>query len=224
MKLVCTGVLIGSVLTLATACGSAGGASSATPETPVIQIPADPGVLDPQTSPGSWGRPMMRFAYDTLVADGKDGVVPQLAESWDVTPTKATFTIRSGVTCANGEAMDAKAVAANFERLKDPAAKVPFTASFLGSTDYKVSYDESAETVTLDLPQPFSPLLSNLATYPPMICPEGLKNPSELNTKSFGSGPYVLTAAKPGQSYTFDRRDDYTWGPTGRLRRSCRSR
>jgi peptide/nickel transport system substrate-binding protein len=218
MRLVRVAVMVSGALVATTACGIGEERSSATGSTPVIQIPTDPGILDPQTSPGSWGRPMMRMAYDTLVADdpeGGDGVVAQLAESWDVTPEKATFKIRDGVTCANGDAMDAKAVAANFERLKDPAAEVPFTGSFLGSTEYKVSADEEANTVTLSLPAPFSPLLSNFAMYPPMICPEGLASPEKLTAESFGTGPYVLGSAKAGQSYRFERRDDYTWGPDG---------
>lgn len=219
MRLVRIAVPISVVLIATAACGGGdGGSSLQAGSTPVVQIPTDPGILDPQTSPGSWGRPMMRMAYDTLVADspdGGDGVVPQLAESWEVTPTKATFKIREGVTCTNGDAMDAEVVAANFERLKDPAAKVPFTASFLGSTDYEVSVDEQENAVTLSLPAPFSPLLSNFAMYPPMICSEGLDNPAKLKAESFGTGPFVLAGSRPGQSYTFERRDDYIWGPAG---------
>ncbi|WP_432835238.1 ABC transporter substrate-binding protein [Dactylosporangium sp. CA-092794] len=224
MRLVRIVAVAGSVLIATAACGGGGGSSTGAGGTPVLQIPTDPGVLDPQTSPGSWGRPMMRMAYDTLVADGPNGVVPQLAESWDVTPTTATFKIRDGITCGNGAAMDAAAVAANFERLKDPAAKVPFTASFLGSTTYKVSFDAAARTVTLALPAPFSPLLSNLAAYPGMICPEGLQHPEKLNEASFGTGPYTLVDVKAGQSYTFQRRDDYTWGPGGATSKDLPSR
>lgn len=214
MRIVGLSVLIGALLVTTAACG--GGSESTTGDKVVLQVPADPGILDPQASPGIWGRTMMRMSYDTLVADGKDGkILPQLAESWDVTPTKATFKIKKGVTCDDGSEMTAEVVAANFERLKDPAAKVPFTASFMGSAEYKVSVDKAASEVTLDLPSAFSPLLSNLAFYPGMICQAGLDSPDELRTKSFGTGPFVLTKAEAGRSYAFTKRKGYTWGPDG---------
>jgi peptide/nickel transport system substrate-binding protein len=216
MRSVAISVVVGALMVTTAACSGGSGSSSASGDPVVLQVPADPGILDPQTSPGIWGRTMMRLSYDTLVADGKDGeILPQLAESWDVTPTRATFKIKQGVKCDDGSDMTADVVAANFERLKDPVAKVPFTSSFMGSTDYTVSVDEASNSVTLDLPKPFSPLLSNLSFYPGMICQAGLDDPDQLRTKSFGTGPFILTKSQAGRSYSFDARKGYTWGPGG---------
>lgn len=191
-------------------------AVAAESDTLTIQVPIDPGSLDPHTSVGSWGRPVARFAYDTLVAEGPNGeILPQLAESWEASPTEFTFTLRDDVTCADGSKLTALTVAANFARLKDPATKSPYTASFMSTTDYTVEADKAARKVTIKLPAPFSPLLSNLTTYPQIICQAGLDNPDELATKSFGTGAWVLTSATPGDSFEFALRKDYKWGPGG---------
>lgn len=204
-----------ALIALAGAC-SGGGSDSLSDRTLVLHGPSDPGILDPHSSPGSFGRTLTRFAYDTLVADGPDGEVQsQLAESWDVTPTRAAFTIKEGVRCDDGSDLSASDVAANFERLKDPAAEVPFTASFLGSTDFTVTADDETRKVVLKLPEPFSPLLSNLAFYPGIVCPEGLENPEQLRAKTFGTGPFKVGNVEAGRSYTFEVRDGYSWGPGG---------
>ncbi len=217
MRIRCTLGLLAVVAVAAAGCVSGTGSSSpAASDVPVLQIPTDPGSLDPQASVGAWGRPMLRLAYDTLVADGPNGtVVPQLAQSWTANATQVTFKLKSGITCADGEPFTAKTAAANFERMKDPAAKIPFTVSFLGSDTYQVSSDPTANTVTLKLPKPFSPLLSGLANYPGMICQKGLDNPGELRSKTFGTGPFVLTKSTAGTEYQFTTRKGYSWGPDG---------
>jgi len=207
--------LLGALTLAAVGCG-VGDGGGGTPDVPVLQIPTDPGSLDPQASVGSWARTMTRLAYDTLVADGPDGtVVPQLAESWNATPDKITFKIRDDVTCADGEPFTAETVAANFNRMKDSAAKIPFTVSFLGSDDYTVSTDAAKNTVTITLPEPFSPFLNNVSNYPGMICQKGLDNPGQLASKTFGTGPFILTKATAGAEYQFKAREGYAWGPDG---------
>ncbi|MFD3483909.1 ABC transporter substrate-binding protein [Streptomyces sp. NPDC058665] len=201
---------------VATSACSAGAGADADGDAVVIQVPADPGSLDPLLSSTGWGRAMMRMSYDTLVAKNADGkIVSQLAESWKVTAGEATFKIRDGVKCSDGENLTAAVVAKNFEKLKDPAAKAPFTGSFLGSTDYSVTADKASNTLTLKLPKPFSPLLSNLTTYPGILCQSGLDDPVGLGRKSAGSGPYILTSAAPGRSYAFKANPHYAWGPGG---------
>jgi peptide/nickel transport system substrate-binding protein len=198
------------------ACGGGSSATKASGGTVLIQVPIDPGSLDPQTSVGSWGRPVARFAYDTLLAEGPKGaILPELAKSWKATPTEVSLTLRDDVTCSDGSKLTAKTVVANFDRLKDPATKSPYTASFMNSTTYTATADDATNTVTLKLPAPFSPLLSNLTTYPQIICQAGLDNPSQLATKTFGTGPFVLSSASAGDHYDFTARKGYKWGPNG---------
>ena len=183
----------------------------------VIHAPSAVENLDPHTSQTTFGRPVLRFAYDTLVAFDQSSaeVVPQLAESWEAGPDSATFFIRPDVTCSDGSPLTAETVARNFERLKDPAAEAPFTASFLGSTEYEVSFDKSANSVTLELPKPFNNLLNNLTHYPGIVCDNGLDDPAILKSQTAGSGPFVLEEVTFGDRLLFSARDDYTWGPDG---------
>jgi peptide/nickel transport system substrate-binding protein len=48
-----------------------------------------------------------------------------------------------------------------------------------------------------------------------MVCEAGLKDRSTLSQATNGTGPYQLTTATPGSSYTYKLRDGYTWGPDG---------
>ena len=90
--------------------------------------------------PLSWGQPDQGFEgfrfmglmlYDTLInwdmssADKASGLIPGLAESWEVNPddmTKWTFHLRKGVKFHDGSHFDANAVLWNFDRLFDKDA------------------------------------------------------------------------------------------------------
>ena len=47
------------------------------------------------------------------------------------------------------------------------------------------------------------------------MCPKGLANRKLLAQHTDGSGPYVLSSAVAGASYTYTVRSGYTWGPGG---------
>lgn len=60
----------------------------------------DPGNLDPLTTNMTGARSMGRFLYGTLIdTDSKGQVVAGLAESWELAPDAATFTLHEGLTC-----------------------------------------------------------------------------------------------------------------------------
>ena len=181
-----------------------------------VRIEEDPGALDPQTAASSAALAAAGYMYDTLVGLSADGkVVPRLASSWKVTPTSTTLTIRNDITCSDGTPLKPSDIKANFERLKNPATKAPYTANFLGSTRYEVSSDDAAGTLSISTPAPFGPLLDNLGRYPRIICPAGLADPAGLSRASQGTGPFVLDGAVPGDHYSLKARPGYNWGPNG---------
>jgi peptide/nickel transport system substrate-binding protein len=109
----------------------AGCTSSKTPEgskvkyadggTFTTSISADPGSLDPLVTSDQTANELIGFTYDTLInLDSKGGVIPQLATSWQASPDAVTFTLRKGVTCADGSTLTASQVAANFNFVKNP--------------------------------------------------------------------------------------------------------
>jgi peptide/nickel transport system substrate-binding protein len=69
----------------------------------------DPGNLNPLIAQQNTTNEVVSFAYDTLInIDPHGRVVPQLAERWTVSPKRVTYTLRDGVTCADGTPLTAR--------------------------------------------------------------------------------------------------------------------
>ncbi|HEX5620197.1 MAG TPA: ABC transporter substrate-binding protein [Solirubrobacteraceae bacterium] len=176
---------------------------------------ADPGNLHPLLTQQIATNEVVSFAYDTLINIDRDGkVVPQLAERWDVTPRRVTYTLRDGVTCADGTPLRARDVAANYEWIKDPKHQSSLLGSALPSGDFTVAADDVARTVTLTVPDPYG-FLVPASGLVPIVCPDGLKDPKRLAHATDGTGPFVLEDAVADDHLTFAVRKGYRWGPNG---------
>ncbi|WP_251053537.1 ABC transporter substrate-binding protein [Streptomyces sp. ISL-66] len=198
---------------LAAGCGS-GQAGSAGGDAFSFAIKSDPGLLDPAQFHNSATYTALSLAYDTLVNIDPDGrVVSGLAQKWEVNPSSVTFTLRRGVTCADGSPVTPSTIAANVDHITDPATKSP-AIGVVVPEGMTAKADDTAGTVTLATPEPFALILQS-TRYLFMVCGKGLKDRSLLKSGTSGSGPFQLTRARPNQSYTFTRRTDYTWGPGG---------
>lgn len=196
--------------------GGSGKASGSASTSLDIRIPDDPADLDPQKGLSTIGLQFSYYLYDTLVDLDKNGQpIPKLATKWDVTPTSLKLTIRDDITCSDGSKMTPSVIKANLDRIKDPRTRAPYVENFLGSTRYTVAADDAAGTVLIKLPEPYTPLLGNLAQYPPMICQAAIDNPKQMQSRSFGTGPFVLKEKVVNDHYTLTARDGYRWGPNG---------
>jgi peptide/nickel transport system substrate-binding protein len=201
------------LLMLVAACGG-GSAAPQAGGTMNVRILLDPGSIDPHKATSTSQLGFANYVYDKLVANVAGKIQPFLASKWDIKPDTATLTIRNDVTCSDGSKLKASDVAANFDRLKDPATKSPYTSTNLGSTTYTVTADDSANTVTIKLPKPFGDLLTGLTNIS-IVCASGLLDPSKLANQTFGTGPYVLKDVVAGDHYTLTKRKGYHWGPGG---------
>lgn len=201
------------------ACGSSGSTGSSggsqkvvSGKTFTLAFSSDPGALDPQMNIASGAFQLTQFAYDPLVSiDDKGQIHSQLASSWKVDGTTVTFNIGSGITCSDGSAFNAQTVVDNITWLENPKNKSPFLGVFVPA-GAKATASGSTVTVKLAAPAPF--VLDGFANFP-MVCESGLKDRASLKDKTAGTGPYELTTATPGSSYTYKLRDGYTWGPDG---------
>ena len=194
-------------------CSDSSGEASNAPVS--IRLYDQIGSLDPALTAGGPGYQMSMFLYDRLVLVQDDEIVPYVAESWESTPLAVTFTIRDGVTCDDGSLLTASAVEASLERALDPATKSPLAAGILPSGTTFAS-DDATRTVTVTAERPDAALVLSFANpVLSIVCPAGLKNPEELASRSFGTGPYTLGESVTGTSYALTKRDDYTWGPVG---------
>lgn len=177
-------------------------------------IPASPGKLDPQQSLQVYELAIAPFAYDPLIHISPQGkIVSGLATTWQQSGRTYTFTLRKNVTCSNGTPLTPADVAANLNYAANASNKSPLAdlAIPVGST---ATANGSAGSVTLTTPTPSAFVLYNLSLLL-MVCPNGMANRSILTSHTSGTGPYVLTNANPGVSYTYTRRTGYSWGAGG---------
>jgi peptide/nickel transport system substrate-binding protein len=182
-----------------------------------ILLPSDPGSLDPDLTSLSVTLQTDDFLYDSLVAfSPAGGMEPALATSWHGSSTKATFTLRKGVTCADGTPLTAATVAANLNFIANPKNASSRIGLWMppGATAAAAGTAGGAGTVTVISKVPDAFLVSDIGQAQ-IVCADGLRNRSTLREGADGTGPYTLTSAVPGSSYTLTLRKGYDWGPGG---------
>ncbi|MFI7341090.1 ABC transporter substrate-binding protein [Streptomyces sp. NPDC050085] len=202
---------------LAAGCGGGGSGSGAGGKGALadggnftVAYASDPGSLDPAKTVMSIAIGINRYVYDSLVGLDRNGEpVAGLAQSWQATTTKATFTLRPGVTCSDGAPLTASDVAANIDYIGDPKNKSPLAGVQIqpGTT---AKADDAQRTVTLTSGAPDAFLLRNAGSVP-IACGRGLKDRTVLaqGGKGSGTGMFAMTEAVAGDHYTLTRRKDY---------------
>ncbi|MFI6906975.1 ABC transporter substrate-binding protein [Nonomuraea sp. NPDC050394] len=212
------GALIAAVTAaaLASGCGgaprpAAGPAEYVKDGTFTFAIPADPGILDPYRNLLPHGE-MTSLTYDSLINVTPRGqIVSGLAATWKADARTATFTLKKGITCSDGSPLTAGTVARALGHLKNPS---PLSGLLVPAAPYDVGADEATGTVKVTMKKPFALLIETLGRVP-IVCDKGLADPKLLENATVGSGPFVLSKIVRGDTYTFTRRDGYTWGPDG---------
>lgn len=215
-RVIC-GCLAVSVLALA-GCGSDNGdAPALTPDQPVtVALPTDINTFNPITAGGSQAdNTLFTALYDTLVRQSLDGsgkFEPQLATKWTVSDDSRTFTfdIREGATCADGDALDAAAVAASLRYASDPATPNGYASLIFGPGGVdSITNDDAAQTVTITTKAPWAALMNGLAeSAAAIVCPAGLADTQALELAPAGSGPYALERSARGDEYVLKLRTD----------------
>ncbi|MBA3416608.1 MAG: ABC transporter substrate-binding protein [Chloroflexia bacterium] len=146
--------------------------------------------------------------YDCLVLYDLGGTTirPGLAESWEISEdgTTYTFALRSGVTFHDGTPFNADAVVGWFNSIKEgapgstyDATKMPYMRDFITTWIDSVTKEDDS-TVVFALPNPYAPLLANLAIPIASIpSPQALAlNLDEASIATMaGTGPFMFAAA-----------------------------
>jgi peptide/nickel transport system substrate-binding protein len=192
--------------------GSGGGQNVVEGGTFTFIIAADPGNLDPHFTSLSSTYQVDRFLYDSLVnTDTKGEMVAGLAEKWSATTTEAKFTLRDGITCADGTPLTATQVAANISFVGDPKNASSRIGVFVpaGTT---ATADDKTRTVTVTAPAPDSFLDRNVGGLP-IVCAKGMADRDLLKESSDGTGMFTVKEAVANDHYTLQRRKEYKWGP-----------
>lgn len=197
----------------------------------VAAVGAEPVGLDPALHSDSAVWQVTSQVYETLVTTTPGGslVVPGLAQSWSLSPDGLTWTfnLRSGVQFHDGTALNAAAVAYNFERWWDPVhphyiGDASVFASFFGGHRGEPSCLLSAvgpvgaSQVQLTLTGKYSPLPSLLAMPAFQIASPIAIQSGTLDTAPVGSGPFKFIEWDPGDHVTLEDNPDY-WGEEAHL-------
>ncbi|WP_278265785.1 ABC transporter substrate-binding protein [Nocardia sp. AG03] len=148
-------------------------------------------------------------------------IKPWLAESWEISPDKLTYTfrLRPGVTFSNGDPVDAAIVKANYDQhaLGDKALGIPPDRFF---SDYRSATVIDPLTVEVAFTKPNAGFLQVASFY---RAGSILARPfleKDLNGQGqaknwIGSGPFVVASVEGNSGITLTRREDYNWAPTG---------
>ena len=160
------------------------------------QIPT----LDPaQVNLGIVAGELVANLFGGLVQfDEQLGVVPDLAETWEVTPDglQYTFHLRQGLTFHNGDPLTSEDVIYTYNRTIDPALATP-QANKLALITEITAPDEL--TVVLKQSAPYAPFLATACSRGPgrALVPVPRNAVEELGDEQFGitpvgSGPFMM--------------------------------
>ncbi|MEO3752117.1 ABC transporter substrate-binding protein [Streptomyces sp. B6B3] len=188
---------------------SAGG-SSGSGGTLVVGVTSDADTLYPWKATQFQAVNVMQTVYGTLTELDQDmNVVPGLAKSWEATDDglTLTFTLRAGVTYADGSSFGSEDVVGSLEQIGDEATAA-VAATSLDSVESVEAVDES--TVALHLSTPDASLPANLASINMAILSSD-DTEAELNRTPNGTGPFTFDSRVANQSITLTRNKNY-WG------------
>lgn len=215
-RLVALAASLSVVAIAAAACGGdAADDKTATGEPPAsvsLVLRNDVDSFDPFKSAAESGAKQAFDAlYDTLVrVDASKGTVKvtgSLAQKWDVKPDSAVFTLRQGLTCADGTKLTATGVAQSLKHIADPETGALYASRIFGPGGAKeIVADDAANTVTINLNDPYTYLLEGLSQgY--VVCPTAFNDIKALATKPAETGAYKVTESKRGEKYVLTSRD-----------------
>jgi peptide/nickel transport system substrate-binding protein len=194
-----------------------GGGTPVTGGTLKLSMAADPLCLDPHSISSDTEQILGHLQFDNLTFLNKDGSPgPWLATSWTISPDGRTyvFTLKQGVTFADGTPFNAQAVADNFAHMLDPNTRSPLAGPYIAP--YAGSKVIDDYTLQVNLKTAYSPFLNVLAQgWLGMESPKAIREstPAQLCAHPVGSGPFTLTSYTPNVGASYARRADYDWGP-----------
>ena len=164
---------------------------------------------------------VMKYIFDSLLEPDEEGLIPWLAESWEVSEDNKTyvFTIRPGVKWHDGKELTAHDVVFSFRYYQEYP---PVFTSDRISKDYLLSVealsDYQVEFVTTGPDATFLSEIGMMRIIPEHIWND-VDNPHDFTDEkaTIGCGPYVLTDySKEHGSYRYVAFDEY-WGPRQRI-------
>lgn len=207
-------VVMAGALVLA-GCGNGGTEGAAPPTGPDatlrIGATAEPPTMDPTVNNAAAIPQVLLYnVYETLVRiDGEGEMQPLLAESWDVSEDRSTYTFHlvPDATFASGNPVRAEDVVWSLERIRDDAAIGEVLKTQMSVIDTVAATDE--HTVEVSLSRPSNAWLYDMTSTAGIVIDSEAAD--DLATVPAGSGPFTMTNWAKGSEISLERNDDY-WG------------
>jgi len=195
-----------------------------------VRLYVDPPTLDPHLTTDATSAQVIVEVFGGLVTiDRNLDVVPDLAESWDISADGRvyTFRIRPDAVFHDGKPVTAEDVRWSLERVTDPLTEAPNVDQYLGDivgVDAKLAGDVleisgvqviNGRTIEITIDASKSFFLAKM-TYPTafVLDRENIEaNPKNWFRKPNGTGPFKMTEYKVGETLILSRHDAYHLGP-----------
>ncbi|MCO5064242.1 MAG: ABC transporter substrate-binding protein [Rhizobiaceae bacterium] len=161
------------------------------------------------TTVGQWNAEHFIFSHLTkapMKPEKPDELLPDLAVSWTIVdPHTIEFKLREGVKFHNGQDFTAEDVKATFDYASDPSR--PSASLYPGKADITVvdKYTLRINTEKYGYP---AAAYYYLVSFLPIMSAADIANPSVLQAKPNGTGPFKF-AATEGDKTTLAAYDDY---------------
>ena len=185
----------------------------------VYGLTLQPSGFDPHIHASSELGIPLRQVYDTLVYRDPQtkAFVQGLATNWSLSEDglSYTFSLRQDVRFHDGTPFNAQAVAANLDRISDPATGSQKAVFLLGPYSGYETVDDY--TIRIILTEPYSPLLDAFSqVYLGIASPTALSQYSNdlYQFHQVGTGPFRFVEYVPGDRLVIQRNPDYRWGPS----------
>jgi peptide/nickel transport system substrate-binding protein len=220
-----------AALALGLGLGASAGASASTSASPsasadkvvlTIGITQDIDSANPFTGIVAEAYEIYQLEYPTLLGYSAEdfSIVPDLAESWEESADKTTWTykIRPGLKWSDGQPLTAKDVEYTFNRILNGEYEQTNFGSYTANITKVVATDDTTVVMTVSKP---SPIMEKLAVY---ILPQHIwKDIDEKEVQSYknegteaeptvGAGPFVMVERQVGQFIRLKANENYWRG------------
>lgn len=166
-----------------------------------VRIAEDIGNLDPYE--GSSPSYVLDWVYEGLTAYESGKAVPELAESWEVSPDRRTYTfyLRKGVKFSDGSAFDAECARESIEAVLSRREYYPYLPSLSAIESVEAA---DAQTLTVRLKTSANSFLYDLCGSYPLVMAQGAGAAEYI-----GTGMWVLKEHRENEYALFERNENY---------------
>jgi peptide/nickel transport system substrate-binding protein len=214
-------VMIALIMSATTAFAAGSSDRPAAVSTLILADSTDAASLDPHVQNDGQSEQVVAMLYSTLLKFEADGrIVPDLAESWEVSADSRTWTfkLRQGVKFHNGKEMTAADVKATYERFMadDADGKRLVVKNITKMFSSVVVKDKYTVSITTD--KPYGPMMSLLCNRSLAIMDADVFRKFGLDKGAkaesvIGTGPYKMVSWKKDEEIVLERFADYFGEP-----------